>query len=349
MAQTENQTDPSSYHYLKELFDVQRIDTPVPVELPDTILYTWSHLRTDHDHIIKSKRTENFLKSLSFDSYILAGGAVVDMIDGKPMRDLDLWVIKDPLVVLKEILEKYPDRNPLFRLFPSMVEIISNDPTNPPINLIYSGKSANKTIDEFDFDYCRCYYTHQTGIMAYQECLDCLKTRHIHDPIMYCHIRPHRYLKSIKKGFHFDRKFYKGNQSLGIDVGHCPIDNSDPWHGCKHMNYWLTPDPVNLKDIDTKGPYFTGWDSQVILQCTSIKEIEAVIDKLDKSRREIWSIDIVDYNEEKKVESLEVPYQYIRPPILAETQSVNLVKEHVTKIMIKYPVRYGNYEALYLC
>ena len=332
MAQTEKQTDPSIYHYLKELSGVQRIDTPISVGLPETISYTWSHLRTSDDQIIKSNRTGKFLKELSFDSYILAGGAVVDMIEGKPMRDLDLWVIKDSLVVLNEILEKYPDRNPLFRLFPSMVEIISDDPKNPPINLIYSGKSADETIDEFDFDYCRCYYTHQTGIMAYQECLDCLKTRHIRDPIIYGHIRPHRYLKSIKKGFHFDRKFYRGNRSLGINVGYCPIDDSDPWHGCKHMNYWLTPNPVNLKEIDTKGPYFTRWDEPVKLECASIKEIEEALNDLSRSNE------------------LNVPdYQPLRPPILAETRSIDLVKEHVTKIMIKYPVRYGNYEALYSC
>src|SRR5579863_4572886 len=128
------------------------------------------------------KNILEFLASLSFEGYILAGNSVANMIENVEIKgDLDFWVLANEDDYY-DILEEFAQKNPvMFDIYPSMIEM--KIPNLPLINLIFSEMiDAEDTVNSFDFDYCRCYYTNETGCMASEVSLASIKTKTIcHD------------------------------------------------------------------------------------------------------------------------------------------------------------------------
>ena len=96
-----------------------------------------------------------------------------------------------------------------------MLEIIFEKQVRlPRLNLIFSGRNAQKTVSEFDFDYCRCYYTNKIGCMAAKEALISIFSKTINDPITYGNIRKNRILKALQYGYVFNRRFWRQKRNL---------------------------------------------------------------------------------------------------------------------------------------
>lgn len=147
--------------------------------------------------VLKLTVEDEFVNSLSFQGYFMAGNCVTNVIEGKEISgDVDLWVTEfdDFLPSFDEIVGT---REFSVDIYPSCLMIYMDG--LKPINLIYSGEPADKTVSEFDFDYCRAFYT-PTLSKARPECLECIKTKVIRFPRRHT---TNRVEKALRYGYTF--------------------------------------------------------------------------------------------------------------------------------------------------
>ena len=87
-----------------------------------------------------------FLDSLTYNNFILAGNSVANMIENiSIVGDLDFWVLnKDKYL---EVLTEFINKNPIsYDIYPSMINM--KFPNLPEVSLILSNKNADETIRE---------------------------------------------------------------------------------------------------------------------------------------------------------------------------------------------------------
>ncbi len=296
-------------------------DIPIKVTLP---------IKYDKSLTITTKK---FIESLSYKYFALAGNSVANMIENIPIRDLDFWVLSADKFI--DIFTEFSVKleNPTYIIYPSMIEIKSKDVAL--VNLILSNKSIKETINEFDFDYCRCYYTKEKGIYASEQCLLSIFTKNINHEINYGNIRKNRILKALDYGYTFNRKFWCHHKLLicnkRISCKICTVvsqETNDPWHGCRHVSYWTTPYYVSLEDLD-------------------MNEFEKKYLKIDLTDA-TQDVKNIDFTEIKDI----IANAYARNwndtgqlmlPKLLVTNDKLIVKEFISNIIMFNPVRAGNY------
>lgn len=151
-----------------------------------------------------SNNTLSFIKSLSYDGYILAGNAVANILADLDIQgDLDFWVLNNGAYLT--ILEEFKNKGAiLFDIYSSMQDITI--PGLPKINLINSNLNAVETISRFDFDYCRCLYSNTMGYMSCEECMPSIVSKTIIYPSI--NITEKRIRKALKYGYSFSQKFW---------------------------------------------------------------------------------------------------------------------------------------------
>ena len=297
-------------------------DTPLLVEI--------AYYETDKS---LSLQTKKFLKSLSFKHFVLAGNSVANMIENIPIRDLDFWVLTTDkfMDVFNELSVKLED--PTFVIYTSMVEIISKN--IPIINLILSNKSANDTIADFDFEYCRCYYK-QGEIYAGVKCLTAIFTKNIRNEARYAYIRKKRIMKAIDYGYSFNRMFWHYNNKLlnkkrlvcklccliDLDVNHLELGYDS---NCKHVEYWNSPYYVSLDDLNEKE-----------------FESENLNIKFDIDLKNIDFADIKKQLALWYIKNEHTTKQMMLPNLLL-TKDKEIVKKFINNIIIYNPVKHGNY------
>ncbi len=200
-----------------------------------------------------NKITLDFIKNLSFDGYILAGHSVTNLVTQTKIKgDLDFWVT-NPIKYKKALSEMYPFYSN-FNIYPSMIEMFNSDDNSddnsesnidnllPKINLIYTSCDPFDTINRFDFDYCRCYWTPTTGLVSGFGFKEAIQTKIIKHPASYVNNR--RIIKAINYGYTFTNIFWferselfkSGKFNVKIRQGHLfdplvvDIQNLDPTH-----------------------------------------------------------------------------------------------------------------------
>lgn len=265
-----------------------------------------------------------FIKSLSYDGFILAGNSVANMIENVPIRgDLDFWVTDEKKYL--QTLEEFSQKNPItYDIYPSMIEM--KIPDLPIINLIFSGMSAENTAKSFDFDYCRCYYTNKTGPIGSKESLDSIKTKTICNEICYGDIRPARIMKAIRYGYKFNCRFWNYNSELIKDSKPKKCDKCDQYdqecHRSRTNEHMCT---INIDDLN-----LLEFEQQIIdPKIPDPENIEQSIDYLKK----LFKI----YRGSRK-NTICLPRLFSFP-----LEKYHLVKQYVEKIIMLNPVRDGNY------
>ena len=176
-----------------------------------------SEIRPDYiDSNWVSDKVWEFISNLDFNGYILAGNSIANMIEKIPLQgDLDFWVQKlDDYFTVFNYMHKYYDH---FNLYPSMVEMIDTNEIYPRINLLYTNLDSVQLINNFDFPYCRCLWTPQTGIIYQNDCEKSIKSKQI-QYINLKDIKNKRILKAINYGYKFDQLFWDQYSYLLLDV-----------------------------------------------------------------------------------------------------------------------------------
>ncbi len=157
-----------------------------------------------------NKKTLQFISSLSFDGYMLAGHSVTNMVNQtKNKGDLDFWVT-DSSKYSKTFDEMYNYYNN-FNIYPSMIEMYNDENSDsedslPKINLVHSSSNPCETINRFDFDYCRCYWTPNTGVVFGFGCKESIQSKLIKYPT--CYVNKRRIIKAINYGYTLTRSFW---------------------------------------------------------------------------------------------------------------------------------------------
>ena len=152
-----------------------------------------------------------FINSLSFKDYILAGNSVANLSANIPLQgDLDFWVqyTDDYIPVLHEMMPWYRHMN----IYPSLVELYNDDGLLPKVNLMLTNMTPEETIDRFDFDYCRCYWTPTTGIVYGRGSKESIETKVIKHPDYGT--KNKRILKAVKYGYRLSNNFWRGREHL---------------------------------------------------------------------------------------------------------------------------------------
>lgn len=225
--------------------------------------------KTNIDHNII-----DFITSLSYDGFILAGDSVANIIENVNITNsLDFWVLDKTkyLTILTEFSKKNPR---VYDIYPSMVEMVFVK--LPAVNLILSDTTIDNLILNFDFDYCRCYYSNQTGFMASEVCLTSIFTKSINHVISYNNINPHRILQAIKYKYYFNRNFWNHFNYLlkkPLDCLICHVTSNDN-SKCMHFNntsVLIITDHINMDNINF---------DEINIEITSELNIHSTINEL---------------------------------------------------------------------
>ena len=274
------------------------------------------------------KNIIDFIDSLSYDGFILAGNSVANIIENIEIKnDLDFWVLNKEKYL--NILEEFKNKDPLvYDIYPSMIEIVFKD--LPVVNLILSDMSAEKTVNGFDFDYCRCYYTKQTGCMASEICLTSIFTKIICNEKSWGDIRFSRIMKAIKYNYSFTYKFWyyfsemlQNKEKLQCNI--CRVSNE---HSCQH--YSKLPLPIQITDLKIQRFEQTTIDIKI----TNSTDINGSIVELEKIFKKNYRFERSTIGENM----FKLPKLFSFTP-----KDFDLVKIYVNKIIIFNPVRDGNY------
>ncbi len=217
-----------------------------------------------------NKKTLQFISSLSFDGYVLAGHSVTNMVNQTKIKgDLDFWVT-DSTKYTKAFDEMYSSYKN-FNIYPSMIEMYNNENSDsedslPKINLILSDSSPCETINRFDFDYCRCYWTPNTGVVFGFGCKECIKTNLIKYPTSY--VNNKRIIKAINYGYTFTKSFwFERNHLIFGKKSNIKLEKGK----------LLEPYEVKISELDEdKFEKTTG-----IINITDYKDIEQSIDEIN--------------------------------------------------------------------
>ena len=271
----------------------------------------------------------NFIDSLSYDGFILAGNSVANIIENINIRgDLDFWVLQKEKYM--DVLEEFQRKGPiLYDVYPSMIELVFEN--LPIVNLILSDMSIGQTVNSFDFDYCRCYYTQESGCVASEICLVSIFTKTICAENAYGNIRPSRILKAIRYGYSFNRKFWffmqhlvKNKQKLECNI--CRINKIHKRYCYKYMCDHFFDIPLSIRNDDLDLTKFE--QNSFNISVTNPTNIDNSIDELEKIFRR--NGDMRD--------------MFRLPKLFSFTEKdFGLVKIYVSKIIMFNPVRNGNY------
>ena len=255
-----------------------------------------------------------FFKSLSFDGYILAGNSVTNMIQEIPLQgDLDFWVNSEDDYI--RILNEFRDYYDHYNLYPSMVEMISDNDKLPRINLIFAKiKESVEIIKHFDFDYCRCYYTPSDGIMATSDCMECISTKIIKKPNE--NIMGKRILKAIKYGYVFTNKFWYDNNHLLKKFQNPPIKGD------------IRKFSVSINDLNLSA-------FEKIKPSVCISDIANIMLTLNQLYHQ--------YDTFLKMENCELPIL-----LSFKTNQFDLLKSYIHNIVLLNPVSDAHYQSLHI-
>lgn len=276
-------------------------------------------------------KTWDFIYSLSFQGYILAGNSVSNMYEKIPLQgDLDFWFgdFDDFVDGFKEMAKFYTH----FNLYPSMIEMYNdeddednnnNNDNNddnkknslPKINLIYTNLSPSNTINRFDFPYCRAYWTPQTGINIDEHAKIAIQNKFISwtEPTSPLAIKFKRILKAVTYGYNFTYDF---------------------WYQLRHLNLIS--------------------NSKKITNSRSIEPFDIQLEDLDLKKFELVSIPIDVTNKSNVILTLEeiaIKYKQIalklnvKLPILLTFNSgeLNLIIKYINSIIMLNPLKNTNY------
>jgi alkylated DNA repair dioxygenase AlkB len=199
----------------------------------------------------QKQRVINFIQSLSFNGYILAGNSVSNILEGVKIRgDLDIWVTNKDLYM--DAVKEFKDKGAiLFEIYPSMIDITI--PDLPKINLIlschennHSRHSNHRTVLGFDFDYCKCYYDSKS-FYATEECMNTIFSKFIRYP--KTNPRPSRIKKAVSYGYSFPFWFWMKNWYLKIqpECHLCQLMRSEY---CNHVNFKCSKYEASINDLD---------------------------------------------------------------------------------------------------
>lgn len=108
-----------------------------------------------------------------------------------------------------------------------MIEMIKKDNTLPRINLIYTELEGADAVGQFDWSYCRCYWTPKTGIIMAESCEESIRDKKIYSHRFCDAIPVKRIIKAINNGYMFNADFWKKNVLL--------LDDSSSFFN-KHAN-----------------------------------------------------------------------------------------------------------------
>jgi alkylated DNA repair dioxygenase AlkB len=277
------------------------------------------------------KNISDFLESLSYDGFVLAGNSVSNMIENIEIKgDLDFWVTNREKYL--NVLEEFKTHNPLtYDIYPSMVLMTFNN--LPEVNLILSDCSAEETAKSFDFDYCRCYYTKQKGCVASMECLVSIFTKTINNEICYGDIRPNRILKAVKYGYSFNINFWdfwvyllKNKKRYDCSICRITTDNyRTSWS--QHSKIYKVPRHVSLDDLD-----LVKFEQQLIdIKISDPNDIDTSINEIEQCFGRYRGMSLRNVN-------------YMIPKLLSlSSDQYDLVREYAKKIVYFNPTRHGNY------
>lgn len=272
----------------------------------------------------------NFIESLSYDGFILAGNSVANMIENIDIKgDLDFWVTDKEKYL--DVLTEFKSKNPLrYDIYLSMIEMTFEN--FPVVSLILADRSAEETVNSFDFDYCRCYYTKQTGCMASEVCLNSIFTKTICREIAYGDIRPNRIIKALKYGYSFNKNFWHYHQGLIKNklklICHiCRVSRKKYYHRDFFCTSHMLNKNILIQNDDLELKYFEQTTLDIKITDPS---------RVDDSINEFRQIFDKYYMEIKS---------RLRLPILLSfgPADYDLVKTYVNRIIIFNPVRDGNY------
>lgn len=258
--------------------------------------------------------TWDFLSSLSFQGYILAGNSVSNMYEQVPLQgDLDFWACgwTDFLNGFKEMSKFYKN----FSMYPSMIEMYNDDNVLPKINLIYTKLSPFQTIDRFDFPYCKAYWSPQTGLKIKDQAIIAIQKKFIPwtNPTSPLAIKFKRILKAVGYGYRFTHDF---------------------WYQLRHLN--LIANPNKITDSRSRTP------------------CDIKLEDLDLTKFELASVPINVSDKSNKALTLkEITYQYrqialtpnVKLPILLTFNSdeLNLMTEYISLIISQNPLKDTHY------
>lgn len=260
-------------------------------------------------------KLSNYMKNLSFYGYILAGHSVTNVINSvKLTGDLDFFANteKSFLVAFNELFPFYKK----FIIYPSMIEMI--DDFHPRVNLIYNTSTFNNIVSNFDWDYCKCYWTPKLGLFSTFNCIASIKTKKLTiDDIFVKKYNNARIYKAIKYGYSFNGSFLRQK----IEIFKYPIIFKKFLVNDKF--YKLNVDELNEEKC-----------SKTKLTCNyfNIKDVKNVKNTL----KEIY----------KKISG---KFKNNVLPILLtlENETSCLIKEYITKIIFKNPmVQFSTYYTL---
>jgi hypothetical protein len=174
--------------------------------------------------------------------YIIAGGFIHDIANGLTPNDIDMWIMTQKGYY--ELIEYFSTifTNIKYHIHFIYIEIeADNLPFNIQLIKIFN-KTPLSIITNFDMDYIRCYFNGY-GIQLTPDCLESWSTKVIRNMIIYNSIRPVRILKSINKGYKFERKLGK---FIGMDIQEC-CENTDIMCST-HSEYWK--DPITISNTN---------------------------------------------------------------------------------------------------
>jgi alkylated DNA repair dioxygenase AlkB len=278
-----------------------------------------------------------FINSLSFKDYILAGNSVANLSAGIPLQgDLDFWVqYKDDYIsVLHEMMPFYDHMN----IYPSMVELYNEAGMLPRVNLILTCMTPQETIDSFDLDYCRCYWTPATGIVYSEYCKACIDTKiikHLHWDII-----PKRIVKALRYGYQFPNDYFRYRGYLLKPNSRRQINPKPRTQTIINItddvdiDQQINSTPFTFDDLDLD--QFK--EETVTLSITDINDIEKTLHELATQYEDL----LYDEDREKPVEL---------PILLSFTDcqaNKNLIDRYVTAIILINPMSEARYQDIRL-
>lgn len=259
-----------------------------------------------------NQQTYEFISQLSFDGYVLAGNSVANLHEGISLQgDLDFWIgePKKFISAFKEMYKFYDKIN----IYPSMIELESIAQL-PRLNLIYTNLNPFDTINRFDFDYCRCYWTPETGIIYGFGCKEAIKNKLIKYPTDY--VNKFRIIKAIKYGYNFTKGFWSIKDHL--------LTKSRNWKYIKpNEPYYVSESELNMSKFTSH---------QMYLQLSDVYDVDNTIKEI--------------------AEQLEMAFKplpsQVKIPLLISLDSTKdnvykLTKEYIKKIILNNPMSTINY------
>ena len=165
-----------------------------------------------------NERTIELLSSLSFNGYCLAGDAVADMMDKRPLTsDLDFFSLKNGEYL--KILDEFSSHYDIFEIHAQKVVMIDLNGILPTAKLFYTKfEYETELIREFDLDYCRCFWPTPFNTTSYNRIYSNLNCDKAHSsktiPFSGTKCSARRISKILSSGYKFSDHFWYVHRKL---------------------------------------------------------------------------------------------------------------------------------------